>query len=71
MIDRLVHHADVIALKGDSDRLKNRDLGRPTAASTTDRHHERGSLQTSAGVRIQPSGLDPDGGHAGGFTRRA
>jgi DNA replication protein DnaC len=32
MIDRLVHHADVIALKGDSYRLKNHDLGRiPTA----------------------------------------
>jgi DNA replication protein DnaC len=28
MIDRLVHHAEVIALKGDSYRLKNRDLGR-------------------------------------------
>ena len=28
MIDRLVHHADVVALKGDSYRLKNRDLGR-------------------------------------------
>jgi DNA replication protein DnaC len=28
MIDRLVHHADVIALKGDSYRLKNHDLGR-------------------------------------------
>jgi len=34
MIDRLVHHADVIALKGDSYRLKNRDLGR--APSPTD-----------------------------------
>ena len=34
MIDRLVHHADVIALKGDSYRLRNRDLGRvPTAAA--------------------------------------
>jgi len=33
-IDRLVHHADVIALKGDSYRLKDRDLGRvPTAAA--------------------------------------
>src|SRR6187397_2878114 len=33
MIDRLVHHADVIALKGDSYRLKNHDLGRtPTPA---------------------------------------
>lgn len=37
MIDRLVHHADVIALKGDSYRIKDRDLGRvPTAA--TDQH---------------------------------
>ena len=34
MIDRLVHHADVIALKGDSYRLKNRDLGRPPVATT-------------------------------------
>ena len=33
MIDRLVHHADVIALKGDSYRLKDRDLGR--APNTT------------------------------------
>jgi DNA replication protein DnaC len=33
MIDRLVHHADVIALKGDSYRLKNRDLGRAPAAA--------------------------------------
>jgi len=34
---RLVHHAEVIALKGDSYRLKNRDLGRvPTAGTTTD-----------------------------------
>ena len=28
MIDRLVHHATVISLKGDSYRLKDRDLGR-------------------------------------------
>ena len=35
MIDRLVHHAEVISLKGDSYRLKNRDLGRPPAAGTT------------------------------------
>ncbi|MEO3892746.1 IS21-like element helper ATPase IstB [Nonomuraea sp. B5E05] len=31
-IDRLVHHAEVISLKGDSYRLKNRDLGRTPAA---------------------------------------
>jgi DNA replication protein DnaC len=28
MIDRLVHHASILALKGDSYRLKDRDLGR-------------------------------------------
>jgi DNA replication protein DnaC len=36
MIDRLVHHADVIALKGDSYRLKDRDLGRVPPAGTED-----------------------------------
>ena len=37
MIDRLVHHAEVISLKGDSYRLKDRDLGRvPTAGKTND-----------------------------------
>jgi DNA replication protein DnaC len=34
MIDRLVHHAEVISLKGDSYRLRNRDLGRAPAATT-------------------------------------
>jgi DNA replication protein DnaC len=34
MIDRLVHHADVIALKGESYRLKDRDLGRATTTAT-------------------------------------
>jgi DNA replication protein DnaC len=34
MIDRLVHHAEVISLKGDSYRLKNRDLGRVPPAQT-------------------------------------
>jgi DNA replication protein DnaC len=36
MIDRLVHHAEVIALKGDSYRLKDRDLGRVPAAGTAE-----------------------------------
>ena len=36
MIDRLVHHAEVISLKGDSYRLKDRDLGRVPAANTND-----------------------------------
>jgi DNA replication protein DnaC len=34
MIDRLVHHAEVVALTGDSYRLKDRDLGRVPAATT-------------------------------------
>ena len=33
MIDRLVHHAEVISLKGDSYRLKDRDLGRAPGAT--------------------------------------
>ena len=37
MIDRLVHHAEVIALKGDSYRLKDRDLGRVPGSSTEER----------------------------------
>jgi DNA replication protein DnaC len=37
MIDRLVHHAEVVALKGDSYRLKDRDLGRVPTAATDDR----------------------------------
>ncbi len=35
MIDRLVHHAEVISLKGYSYRLKDRDLGRVPAATKT------------------------------------
>jgi DNA replication protein DnaC len=35
MIDRLVHHAEIVAMKGDSYRLKDRDLGRvPTDDNT-------------------------------------
>ena len=36
MIDRLVHHAEVISMKGDSYRLKDRDLGRVPAAKTNE-----------------------------------
>jgi DNA replication protein DnaC len=31
MVDRLVHHAEILSLKGDSYRLKDRDLGRTPA----------------------------------------
>jgi hypothetical protein len=34
MIDRLVHHAEILSLKGDSYRLRDRDLGgRPPAVA--------------------------------------
>ena len=36
MIDRLVHHAEILSLKGDSYRLKDRDLARPPAARTAE-----------------------------------
>ncbi|WP_305793673.1 ATP-binding protein [Streptomyces sp. TP-A0356] len=34
MIDRLVHHADVLSLKRDSYRLQDRDTGRTPGAAT-------------------------------------
>jgi DNA replication protein DnaC len=37
MIDRLVHHAEVVALKGDSYRIKDRDLGRVPGSSTEEK----------------------------------
>jgi DNA replication protein DnaC len=36
MIDRLVHHADIVNLKGDSYRLKDRDLGRSLPTNDTE-----------------------------------
>ncbi|HEX4103670.1 MAG TPA: IS21-like element helper ATPase IstB [Pseudonocardiaceae bacterium] len=40
MIDRLVHHAEVLALKGDSYRLKDRDLGRVPPTAREEGHHD-------------------------------
>jgi DNA replication protein DnaC len=34
VIDRLVHHAEILSLKGDSYRLKNHDLAATPAAQT-------------------------------------
>ncbi|ADI12942.1 transposase [Streptomyces bingchenggensis BCW-1] len=34
VIDRLVHHAEVISLKGDSYRMRGPDLGRTPPANT-------------------------------------
>ena len=34
MIDRLVHHAEILSLKGDSYRLRDKNLGARTGAET-------------------------------------
>ena len=34
MIDRLVHHAEILSLKGDSYRLKNHDRAAPPAVQS-------------------------------------
>jgi DNA replication protein DnaC len=36
MIDRLVHHAEILNLKGDSYRLKDKDLGQPPPAKVAE-----------------------------------
>jgi DNA replication protein DnaC len=36
MIDRLVHHAEIVSLRGDSYRLKDKDLGGTTPAPATE-----------------------------------
>jgi DNA replication protein DnaC len=36
MIDRLVHHADIVSLRGDSYRLKDKDLGGTTPTATSE-----------------------------------
>src|SRR4051794_29318157 len=51
MIDRLVHHADVVALKGDSYRLKDRDP-RPHPRG----HPDRRSMTTRGSVFQMPPG---------------
>ena len=43
MIDRLVHHAEVVALKGDSYRLKDRDLGRVPTDDNPPQHPHQGA----------------------------
>jgi len=34
MIDRLVHHAEILSLKGDSYRLRDKDLGARVSADS-------------------------------------
>ena len=35
MVDLLIHHSEILSLKGDSYRLKDRDLGRVPRPATT------------------------------------
>jgi hypothetical protein len=35
--DRLVHYAEILSLKGDSYRLKDRDLARPPAMKAAEK----------------------------------
>jgi hypothetical protein len=56
MIDRLVHHCEVIAINGPSYRLKDRDLGRVPAAATKEPMTATGvSFHLSPGVSFRPS----------------
>jgi hypothetical protein len=52
MIGRLVHHAEVVALKGDSYRLRDRDLGRVPAAATKSNDRQGDSFHPSPGGQI-------------------
>ena len=48
MIDRLVHHAEILALKGGSYRLKDRDLARPAGRQKPPKRPDRSPSATSA-----------------------
>ena len=69
MIDRLVHHAEILALKGDSYRLKDRDLARTPARPPppTDRAR-RSPLRLALRARLRAARRDPPGGSI--FDRR-
>jgi IstB-like ATP binding protein len=44
MIDRLVHHAEILALKGDSYRLRDKDLGSPAPSASSATRSRRWSV---------------------------
>ena len=58
MIDRLVHHAEILSLKGDSYRLRDKDLGpRTRHRLTTSAHSAPPYGLRSAGAPIQLQGV--------------
>ena len=67
MIDRLVHHAEILALKGDSYRLKDRDLARPAAPPATTRTR-RAPLRLALRARLRAARRELSGGPL--FDRR-
>jgi hypothetical protein len=66
MIDRRIHHPDILSLKGDSYRLRGKDLGpRPPPADLPDQRTTGGRASTLKRPSFQPakpalfsSGLD-------------
>jgi DNA replication protein DnaC len=56
MIDRLVHHAEILALKGDSYRLKDRDLARPAPPPSDAR---RAPLRLALRARLRAARRGP------------
>src|SRR5688500_16233823 len=57
MIDRLVHHAEVTALKGDSYRLRDRDLGRVPGHQLRKPDHQGVNFQPAKGGQFS-TGVD-------------
>ena len=58
MIDRLVHHAEILALKGDSYRLKDRDLARPPR--TTEQNSQALPAEPGPATPARHPHLDPE-----------
>src|SRR5512132_2843528 len=66
MIDRLVHHAEILALKGDSCRLKDRDLARAAPSETDPRPRRAGGHRRSTSPSAPASAPIPHRNPTGG-----
>ena len=69
MIDRLVHHAEILALKGDSYRLKDRDLAQPHSQPPTPGRARRAPLRLA--LRASPPRRPPRTLKGGSLFRTA
>jgi len=61
MIDRLVHHAEILSLKGDSYRLKDRDLAPPRPPATDPSARARPCCSASGPTGLQLRSTGPGG----------